>query len=473
VFTHRAGAELVLRAISAKEPCDRRDLPSSSHGTPDGATVGDVARRPSAMGNTGQQVIRFRTRGQAMTTFGEKMRALMEERGVSLRKLAKAVHYDAGYLSRVANDLKRPSMPLAQQLEAALNADGGLLELVPERASARPKIVRASAPDDLRVVSSSALPVPVVDPLVDRRMQRLSAGHTEELLSHVGEQWHMLVRTDNLLGPRYALGGVCTQLTILTALLRHVRPPLRNQSLRLAAMYAESAAWLYEDAGDLSAGRRWTRHAMEWALEVGDRPMVAWTLFRRSQQALSGGNGAEVVGLAEAACREQGNVSGPMLAAILQQQAHGLALDGAEVAAHELLDRAREHATTDDAGDARSGHGSFCTPAYVELQRGRVWLTLGRPALAVRAFESAVEDLSPTYQRDLGLAQAGLSIALAAEHQAEAAAHAAVQALTVAQDSGSTRILSMVASVASVLARHAHLGPVAEFLAELDATSAV
>ncbi|MEV0379834.1 helix-turn-helix domain-containing protein [Nonomuraea sp. NPDC050643] len=410
-----------------------------------------------------------------MTTFGEKMRALVAERGVSLRQLAKVTHYDVGYLSKVANDLKRPSLPLAEQLEAALAADGELVDLVPARAAEqrRAPVAKRSIRDDGQMVSPLPLPVPSVDPLVDRRMQRLSVSHAEELLSHVGEQWHMLVRTDNLLGPRHALGGVCTQLTILTALLRHVRPPLRDRALRLAAKYAESAAWLYEDAGDLIASRRWTGHAMEWALEVGDRPMVAWALFRRSQQAQSEGNGAQVVGLAEAARREQGNVAGPMLAAILQQQAHGLALSGAEVASHELLDRAHEHATTDDAGDARAGHGSFCTPAYVELQRGRVWLTLGCPGRAVNAFESAIRDLSPTYQRDRGLAHAGLSIALAAERQPEAAAHAAVQALTVAQDSGSTRIFSMVTSVAPQLARHAHLDPVAEFLADLAATSAV
>jgi hypothetical protein len=109
----------------------------------------------------------------------------------------------------------------------------------------------------------------------------------------------------------------------------------------------------------------------------------------------------------------------------------------------------------------------------LELQRGRVWLTLEWPGRAAHAFESAIADLSPTYQRDRGLAHAGLSIALTAERQPEAAAYAAMQALTVAQDSGSTRILSMVTSVAPQLARHAHLEPVAEFLAELDATSAV
>src|SRR5262249_28483457 len=151
------------------------------------------------------------------------------------------------------------------------------------------------------------------------------------------------------------------------------------------------------------------------------------------------------------------------LAAILQQHAHGLALNGAETASHDLLDRAQEYAATDDAGDARTGHGSFCTPAYLEMQRGRIWLTLGHPGRAVNAFECAINDLSASYQQDRGLAHAGLSVALAAEHQPEAAAHAAVQALTVAQDSGSTRIFSMVASAAPQLARHAHLNSVAEF----------
>lgn len=175
------------------------------------------------------------TCGQAMTTFGEKMLPC----------------------------------PLAHQLEPALGAAGELVQLVPERSGQRPG-AGSSARGQARAVSTPELPVPVVDPLVDHRVQRLSASHTEELLSHLGEQWHALVRTDDLLGPRHARGGVCTQLTISTTLLRYVRPPLRDEALRLAALYAESAAWLYEDAGNLAASRLWTGHAMEWAL----RPMI-------------------------------------------------------------------------------------------------------------------------------------------------------------------------------------------------------
>lgn len=64
-----------------------------------------------------------------MTTFGERLRALMAERGVSQRALAKAVHFDNAYLSRVANDRQGPSPTLAAALDDALEAGGELVAL--------------------------------------------------------------------------------------------------------------------------------------------------------------------------------------------------------------------------------------------------------------------------------------------------------------------------------------------------------
>ncbi|MFC5826989.1 helix-turn-helix domain-containing protein [Nonomuraea insulae] len=66
-----------------------------------------------------------------MTTFGEKTQELMSQQGFSLRKLAKAANYDVGYLSKIVNDHKPPSVPLAQRLESVLGVDGELMELVP------------------------------------------------------------------------------------------------------------------------------------------------------------------------------------------------------------------------------------------------------------------------------------------------------------------------------------------------------
>jgi hypothetical protein len=105
-----------------------------------------------------------------------------------------------------------------------------------------------------------------------------------DLLVHLREQWHLLVKTDNLLGPRHAIRGVLDQITVLEELLHVSRDHSRRAVVaQLAAQYAGSAAWLHEDAGDLPRARFWTGRAMEWAHEAQDPVMLAWTLFRRSQ----------------------------------------------------------------------------------------------------------------------------------------------------------------------------------------------
>ncbi|MGP4027203.1 helix-turn-helix domain-containing protein [Actinomadura sp. 3N407] len=374
-------------------------------------------------------------------TFGESLGQLMEERGVSLQSLAAAVPCNAGYLSRVRNGLRTPRETIAERLDDLLNAGGTLVALLP-----RP-------------------PRPLAAMSVERCMEYMTPARMDAVLTHLGELWHALVRTDNLLGPRHALDGVNLQLGILTPLLAAARPSQRERVLRLAARYAESAAWLHEDAGNLSRSRRWTSQAMDWAVEAGDRHMVAWVLFRRSQQADAA---AEMLGLAEAARREQRDEPSLMLAAILQQTAHGHALDSDETACHAALEQARTFAATDDAADAAAGHGAFCTPAYLDMQRGRCLSRLGRPDRAIPALAAALSGLPVAYQRDRGVAHAELAAAYLADDQPEPAAVAAGEALTIAQGSGSARIGGMVTTVAAGLRPHRHLDPVTELLAELE-----
>ena len=215
--------------------------------------------------------------------------------------------------------------------------------------------------DDLALAEAA----PVARSTVPRfRLEMLSAGQLEELTGLLDDQWHALVRTDNLLGPRHALGGVQEQLGVIDTLLRSVRPPVRHRVLRLGARYAESAAWLHEDSGDMTGARYWTGRSMEWALEAGDRLMISWVLFRRGEHAAADGDAAAAAGLAAAARREGRGLPGPMLAAVLQQEAHAYAIDGDEAACQAALDRAHgQAASPDDPGDASNGHGSFCTPA--------------------------------------------------------------------------------------------------------------
>jgi len=120
--------------------------------------------------------------------------------------------------------------------------------------------------------------------MASRQVDRLaitSSAHLDEVLEHLREQWHALVRTDNLLGPRFALAGVMNQIAVLDALRPSLRGDQRLAVIRLGAKYAESAAWLFEDTSNLGKARYWTTRAMEWAYEGDDAPMLAWTILGR------------------------------------------------------------------------------------------------------------------------------------------------------------------------------------------------
>jgi tetratricopeptide (TPR) repeat protein len=303
------------------------------------------------------------------------------------------------------------------------------------------------------------------------RLEGMRPAQAGEVLALLDEQWHALVRTDNLLGPQVALAGVRAHLGVIDDLLRTARAETRARVLGLGARYAESAAWLHEDAGEAGPSRYWTGRAMQYAVEAGDRLMVCWVLFRQSQQAAADGEAARVAGLVAAARRAAGEVPGPMLAALLQQAAHAHAMDGDEPACHASLDQAFAAAADDSAGDAAGGHGSFCSAGYLQMQRGACWLRLGYPQRAVGAYEAAASSLPAAYRRDLGAALGGLAAARAAAGEPEQAAFAALQALDIAATSGSGRITGMVASVASGLAPYRSAGPVAELLAALGGAS--
>ncbi|MBE1584573.1 multiprotein-bridging factor 1 family protein [Nonomuraea angiospora] len=298
----------------------------------------------------------------------------------------------------------------------------------------------------------TAMPLPVRGSVA-----RPAGEQYSDVLDHLRER-------DNLLGPRHTIPAVCEQIAILEQLLVPARRADRVEVLRLAARYAESAAWLYEDAGEVELGGRWADRAATWAYEVGDDHMIAWTMFRRSQQAMSGRRAGDVLGLAASALRQADRLPTPMRTAIVQQQAQGHALDGEERICQRLLDEAHALASAvNDDGDARGGHGSFCTPAYVEMQRARCWLELKQPQRAATMDEKAIPGLPPVYRRDRGMALAGLAAAYTGLGNPEQAAVQAVEALDIARAAGSVRIINMLTSVEQTLSIHRRLPSVAAF----------
>lgn len=299
---------------------------------------------------------------------------------------------------------------------------------------------------------------------------RLSDGpRLDAVVEHLREQWHLLVKTDNLLGPRHALSGVLGQLETINELLATAGTAGRPQVVRLAAQYAESASWLYEDSGGTAEARHWSGRALELAIEADDPLMTSWVLFRRSQQAVPSGNAAQVLGLAGAARRAAPDLLPPMRAALDQQEAQGFALDGDESAAHQKLDDAHTSAATDASGDAREGHGSFCTASYIEVQRAGCWMTLGKPERAISLYEATLPGLPDVYRRDRGVALGRLASAYAASGEPEPAATIATEALSIGQEVGSQRTLGLVRAVSKTLSGYRQLPAVSEFMHELAA----
>jgi tetratricopeptide (TPR) repeat protein len=296
---------------------------------------------------------------------------------------------------------------------------------------------------------------------------RLNHSHVEAATEHLKDMWHSLVRADNLFGPRHALSSVRQQLSILESLLEYARGAQRLDLLGLAAQYAESAAWLYEDSADMSNASTWTSQAMEWAIESGDQAMVAWTLFRRSQQATTRKNAAQTISLAQAVQRNEQVLTSPMRASAMQQEAHGYALDGDERACHNRLDEAQKFAASPETkGDARSGHGDFCTPSYIEIQRANCWLSLRRPDLAVPVFEHALSELPDAYQRDRGFTQARLAMAYAEVQRYDESAAQATSALTIARSSGSMRTMHEAVAATNLLGA-VHTSPMVSTLFDI------
>ncbi|MGH3998004.1 MAG: helix-turn-helix domain-containing protein [Pseudonocardiaceae bacterium] len=385
----------------------------------------------------------------ARRALGRQLAAFRVAAGLSQHRFAPLTYYGRSTVANVEVGRQNVGRDFWQRCDELLNADGALVR----------------GYDELETLISQEREQRRGSPVA--RLELGSLAQVDEVLIHLREQWHLLVKTDNLLGPRHALAGVLDQIAILEALLHSARDKTRTDVTRLAARYAESAAWLHEDVGDMARARYWTGRAMEWAHEAGDPLKLAWTLFRRSQQATAAHDVGQVSGLARAARRDGDELPAPMRAAILQQEAQGHALDGDELASQLLLDEAHGWAANDDAGDARLGHGSFCTASYLEIQRATCWQMVDKPRQAVSLYESALTGLHAVYHRDRGTALVGLANAYAAVFEPEKAATVAVKALRIARSSGSTRMLHEVTAVGQALSSFQTLAPVKMLLDQL------
>ena len=101
--------------------------------------------------------------------------------------------------------------------------------------------------------------------------------------------------------------------------------------------------------------------------------------------------------------------------------------------------------------------------ATSQLAQTTLRSVLGKHEHAAAVFQQAIRDLPPAYRRDRGVYLAREALAHAGAHDPEQAAAAGLQALAIAEETGSGRIIYELATLDDGLTRWATVPAVSEF----------
>lgn len=270
-----------------------------------------------------------------------------------------------------------------------------------------------------------------------------------------------LIDADNLLGAGAVLPAVHGQIQVIRQLRTERRGADRQALLTLQAQYAEFAGWLHQDARDFQAAGFWLDRALEWSHAASDREMATYVMARKSQLAGDMRDATSAIDLAGAA-GSMARKGSRLKATAATYGAHGYALAGQSTACLRAIDGAREMAgrLEDNPG---SPWATWLDSAYVDVQRGRCLSALGDHAKAATVFQQAIRDLPPAFRRDRGVYLAREALAHAGAREPEQAAAAGMQAVAIAHDTQSGRVIDELAQVGAGLAPWATLPAVADF----------
>jgi hypothetical protein len=245
-----------------------------------------------------------------------------------------------------------------------------------------------------------------------------------------------------IVGPRYLASATAGYMPMLENLAYHADGPMRTEVVMLATRYTEFCGWLHQDSGDYAAAAYWTQQASDYVQELGDPTLLAYVLQRRSNIASEAEHAGQALSLANAALRQAGgNLPSLIRAVILRQLANAYALMRDWNACAASLDLAFEEVVHGDGRDG--GVASYVTPAYLEMESATCRVRLGVELdKAVDTMEASLTHWPAEQERDRGMCLARLATAHALREDPDSAFERGMQALAIAQGTGSARIAS-------------------------------
>ncbi|CAM5297738.1 helix-turn-helix domain-containing protein [Streptomyces abikoensis] len=418
------------------------------------------------------------------TRFGPELRRMRLAAAMTLESLAQRVHFSKGHLSKVERGQQRPSPELARLCDAALEAGGALVSLVPGRAPVTPPPHTSGMTDDevwsMRLSpdgTSWFQPLPRRDVMAGAAASvvRLGLGAPRPaedvkgttLLEAYTSLFAQYRKLGQAAGPEVLLPVLITQTHTLRSLAQHSGPRTREGLLKLASRYAEYIGWLVQETGDDTSALWWTQRAVEMAAAGGDRDLAAYALVRRALITLYRGESGETVALAQQA--QKGGLPPRIRGLAAQREAQGHALSGDHDACMRCLDRARVLLSghPGDEGSPVIGTTSLTDP--VTMVTGWCLYDLGRPRQAAEVLGEQVAGLPADALRSqarYGLRQA---LAHAAGGDVERACDVAGPLLRTTVSVGSATVATDLARLERTLARHARNASARGLAPELSA----
>ncbi|WP_168441329.1 hypothetical protein [Nocardia veterana] len=304
--------------------------------------------------------------------------------------------------------------------------------------------------------------------LVDGAMSSspLAAAFADSRIDHVGFFLHKrmsIIEADNIYGSASTLAEVVDAIARMQA-LRQAKVVDSRDILRVLALYAETAAWQYQDQRMFHEAQQWTERGLTWAHQLGDNYSIGLSLVRMSQLAADRGDGAGSGELAAAARRA---VPGNSLfaAAAVAYGAHALSLERRADECARAYDAARRLVETADPDPA---WGFFLDHSYIDASEAHSRFTLGAHSSAARQFDAATAGMQTGYPRDRGVYLARSAVAHLAAGDIEPAASAGRQALCIGIATGSGRIMERVTTLAGLMDPLSRQPDVREFRDEFE-----
>ncbi|MFE3995182.1 helix-turn-helix domain-containing protein [Streptomyces goshikiensis] len=297
------------------------------------------------------------------------------------------------------------------------------------------------------------------------RPARSAAAYSGTPVEHFQRARRLLIDNDNLLGPSRAVVTAREYIDTIKELRQDAKGADRHALMELQTQYAEFTSWLYQDLGDFDSAQFWLDRAFQWSHTVGDGDLTSYVMARKAQLAGEMRDLVDVVDLAEAAQRMARPRS--RLAAVARTyESYGHALRGESTDSERAIDDVR-NALDRVSGDT-TPWGVWLNEQYVEVHRAQGLEVLGKHAEAAEVFTSAIKSLPDGYHRDRGVYMARAAVAHAGAGAPDEAAAVGLQALTVASDTGSGRIVRELTRLDQALVPWQRQPEVAEFRAHFD-----